>query len=143
MKVKIERERLLRPLNQVSSVVEKRQTLPILGNVFLKQQQGTLTLVGTDLETEVMAQIDNVDGEDGECTVTARKFYDICRMLPDEAVISLINEGDRTIITSGRSRFSLQSLPASDFPRLEAEQWEESVTIKQKEFKDMLGRAEQ
>lgn len=138
MKVKIERERLLRPLSHVAGVVEKRQTLPILGNVFLKQRQGSLTLVGTDLETEVMTQIDNVEGENGECTVTARKFYDICRMLPEEAVINLVNEGDRTIITSGRSRFSLQSLPAGDFPRLEAEQWEETIEIKQKDLRTIL-----
>lgn len=138
MKVKIERERLLRPLSHVSSVVEKRQTLPILGNVFLKQNQGVLTLVGTDLETEVMTRIDNVDGDNGECTVTARKFYDICRMLPEDATVSLVNEGDRTIITSGRSRFSLQSLPASDFPRLEAEKWDETLEIKQNELKDIL-----
>lgn len=138
MKVKIERDRLLRPLGHVSGVVEKRQTLPILGNVYLKQEQDTLTLVGTDLETEVMTRVDNVEGENGECTVTARKFYDICRMLPEDAQISIVNEGDRTIITSGRSRFSLQSLPASDFPRLEAEQWEESLEIKQQDLKSLL-----
>ena len=59
-------------------------------------------------------------------------------MLPEEATINLVNEGDRTIITSGRSRFSLQSLPAADFPRLEAEKWEESIEIKQKELKSLL-----
>ena len=138
MKVKIERDRLLRPLAHVAGVVEKRQTLPILGNVYLKQEQDALTLVGTDLETEVMTRVDSVEGENGECTVTARKFYDICRMLPEDAVINIVNEGDRTIITSGRSRFSLQSLPASDFPRLEAEQWEESIEIKQQELKNLL-----
>ena len=95
-------------------------------------------MIGTDLETEVMTRVDNVDGDNGECTVTARKFYDICRMLPEDASISIVNEGDRTIITSGRSRFSLQSLPANDFPRLEAEQWEESIEIKQQELKGLL-----
>lgn len=138
MKVKIERERLLKPLSHVSGVVEKRQTLPILSNVFLKQQQGKLTLIGTDLETEVMTRIDDVEGNDGECTVTARKFYDICRMLPEDAMVNVVNEGDRTIITSGRSRFSLQSLPAADFPRLEAEKWEETVEIKQGRLKEIL-----
>jgi DNA polymerase-3 subunit beta len=138
MKLKIERDRLLRPLGHVSGVVEKRQTLPILGNVYVKLEQNVLTLIGTDLETEVLTRVGNVEGENGECTVTARKFYDICRMLPEEAVINLVNEGDRTIITSGRSRFNLQSLPASDFPRLEAEKWEESLTIKQNELKNLL-----
>ena len=111
MKLKIERDRLLRPLGHVSGVVEKRQTLPILGNVYIKQEQNALTLIGTDLETEVLVRVENVDGVEGECTITARKFYDICRMLPDDASIGIVNEGDRTIITSGRSRFSLQSLP--------------------------------
>ena len=138
MKVKIERDRLLRPLSQVTGVVEKRQTLPILGNVYIKEERNTLTLVGTDLETEVLTRVANVDGEGGECTVTARKFYDICRMLPEEATISLVNEGDRTIITSGRSRFTLQSLPAADFPRLEAEKWEESMEIKQRDLRTLL-----
>lgn len=140
MKVKIERDRLLRPLSHVSGVVEKRQTLPILGNVYMKQSQGTLTLVGTDLETEVMTRVEEVEGEDGECTVTARKFYDICRMLPEEATINLVNEGDRTIITSGRSRFILQSLPAADFPRLEAEKWEDTIEIKQQDLRGLLDR---
>ena len=138
MKLKIERDRLLRPLGHVSGVVEKRQTLPILGNVYVKLEQNVLTLIGTDLETEVLTRVGNVEGENGACTVTARKFYDICRMLPEEAVINLVNEGDRTIITSGRSRFNLQSLPATDFPRLEAEKWEESLDIKQNELKNLL-----
>lgn len=140
MKLKIERDRLLRPLGHVAGVVEKRQTLPILGNVYIKQEQNTLTLIGTDLETEVLARVEDVEGEDGECTVTARKFYDICRMLPEDASISLVNEGDRTIITSGRSRFSLQSLPAADFPRLEAEKWEESLEIGQGTLKELLDK---
>ena len=138
MKLKIERDRLLRPLGHVSGVVEKRQTLPILGNVYIKQERNTLTLIGTDLETEVLARVNDVEGEDGECTVTAKKFYDICRMLPETAMINLINEGDRTIITSGKSRFSLQSLPAADFPRLEADKWEETLELKQGDLKGLL-----
>ena len=138
MKLKIERDRLLKPLGSVSGVVEKRQTLPILGNVCIKQEQNVLTLIGTDLETEVLTRVEDVEGDDGECTVTARKFYDICRMLPETSTISLVNEGDRTIITSGRSRFSLQSLPAADFPRLEAQNWEDSLQIKQNELRALL-----
>ena len=131
---------MLRPLGHVSGVVEKRQTLPILGNVYIKQEQNTLTLIGTDLETEVLARVENVEGDDGACTVTARKFYDICRMLPEDATVSLVNEGDRTIITSGRSRFSLQSLPAADFPRLEADKWEETLELEQGTFKQLLDK---
>ncbi len=138
MKVSIERDRLLKPLGQVSSVVEKRQTLPILGNVYLRFDDRSLVLTGTDLETEVTTQIDNVDGGDGECTVTARKLYDICRALPEEATLEMDVSSDRAQIQSGKSRFSLQTLPASAFPRVETEQWDTEFDIEQGKLKELI-----
>ena len=85
MNLLIEREQLLAPLNTVSSVVERRQTLPILANVLLQLQDNTLTLVGTDLEVETTISTIALDGSDGQCTVTARKLLDICRALPNNA----------------------------------------------------------
>lgn len=140
MKVTIERERLLKPLSYVVNVVEKRQTLPILGNVFLKQSSGTLTVIGTDLETEVMTRVDRTEGEDGECTVTARKFYDICRTLPEDAQIELTVANGKAVIRSGRSRFTLQVLPAEDFPRVEADQWEARLEVSQGAFHSLLDK---
>ncbi len=138
MKLSIERDRLLKPLSQVSSVVERRQTLPILGNVYLRFDDRSLVLTGTDLETEVTTQIDNVDGGDGECTVTARKFYDICRALPEDAVIELEATGDRVQIKSGKSRFSLQTLAAPNFPRLETERWDCEFKVEQGKLKQLI-----
>lgn len=140
MNLKIERDRLLKPLNQVSSVVERRQTLPILANVYLKQSAGALQLIGTDLEVEVMTRIDGVEGSDGECTVTARKLLDICRALPEGATVSLEVDGQRAIIRSGKSRFSLQTLPGGDFPKLETDEWQQSLTTTQLLLKGLLSR---
>ena len=75
MKIQINKEDLLPSLTQVISVVEKRQTLPILGNVFIKTEQGKMTLVGSDLETEITTVIQDVNADDGELTVSARKFF--------------------------------------------------------------------
>jgi DNA polymerase-3 subunit beta len=140
MKIEIERERLLRPLSQVISVVEKRQTLPILGNVYLRYEADALTLIGTDLETEIITKVAGVKGDGGETTVMARKIYDICRSLPDDASLIIKGQGERTTIKSGKSRFTLQSLPATDFPRLEAEEWDVEIEVEQKELKGLLER---
>lgn len=140
MKLSIERERLLRPLSQATSVVERRQTLPILANVLLSLEKGQLWLVGTDLEVEVVAGIDRVEGEDGQCTVTARKLLDICRALPDGAPIELKVDGEKASIRSGSSRFSLQTLPAADFPRVETESWDERLRLEQGALKQLLER---
>ena len=103
MKFQIEREVLLGPLSIVTSVVERRQTLPILANVFLRLEGKNLTLVGTDLEVEISIEAQVLSGEDGECTVTARKLLDICRALPETATIDFIGEGEKTKMRSARS----------------------------------------
>lgn len=138
MKFKIERERLIRPLSQIAGVVERRQTLPILGNVYLRLGDGTLTLIGTDLETEITAEIDGVEGEAGECTVGARKLYDICRSVPEDTDIEVSTKEEKTFVRSKKSRFTLQSLPASEFPRLEAEDWDNEFEIDQEQLKMLL-----
>lgn len=138
MKFKIERERLIRPLSQIAGVVERRQTLPILGNVYIRLDDGSLTLIGTDLETEVTARIDGVDGEPGECTVGARKLYDICRSIPEDTDVEVSTKEERTQVRSRKSRFTLQSLPAAEFPRLEAEDWDVEFEIDQAQLKELL-----
>lgn len=138
MYLEIEKDRLIRPLGLVTSVVEKRQTLPILSNLLLKVENGCLTMTGTDLEVEISFRIDGVKAEDGVCTVTARKFYDICRALPDSALIKLKVDGAGARIQSGRSRFKLQTLPADDFPELDTKDWEERLKVSEQELKDLL-----
>ena len=126
MKFSIQRSHLLKPLQQVSGALGGRPTLPILGNLLLKVADGMLLITATDLEVELISRV-NLEGEfeAGAITVPSRKFLDICRGLPDEAVITFVLEGDRVQIRSGRSRFSLSTLPAHDFPNIE--DWQSEV----------------
>lgn len=121
MNIRITREALLRPLQIVCGVVEKRQTMAILSNVLLNFSAGRLTLTGTDLEVELTSTvvIESDDTSEGEITLPARKFMDICKSLPDEAVLDIRIEENRALIRSGKSRFTLATLPATDFPATE------------------------
>jgi DNA polymerase-3 subunit beta len=120
MNLTTSRESLLRPIQAVIGVVERRQTMPILANILLIARDGQLAVTATDLEVELVAHsaVDAIKTE-GEITVPARKLLDICRALPDEATVNLRLEGDRMIVKSGRSRFVLSTLPAADFPVIE------------------------
>ena len=140
MNIKIERSKLLPTLTLVSSVVEKRQTLPILANIYFGIEDNKLTLVGTDLEVEISETIDSVDADNGAFTVSTRKVVDICRMLPDEANIKFKSDGEKVIVTSGRSRYSLKTLGAEEFPRIETGNWEERFKIKELSLKNLLDK---
>ncbi|MEK9785983.1 MAG: DNA polymerase III subunit beta [Gammaproteobacteria bacterium] len=140
MKFQIEREILLAPLTVVTSVVERRQTLPILANVYMRLEGKRLTLVGTDLEVEISIEAEALSGEDGECTVTARKLLDICRALPETATVTFEADSDKAKLKSGKSRFTLQALPAKDFPRLETGSWEERFKLSRIELKGLFDR---
>ncbi len=119
MKIYINRDALLKPLQIVSGAVERRHTLPILGNVLIQALDGEVSFVATDMEVELVARTRDVRCDAGEATVPARKLMDICRALPSEAEVEMeVSEG-RARIRSGRSRFSLATLPASDFPSTE------------------------
>jgi len=120
MKFTISRESLLRPLQTVIGVVERRQTMPILANVLIAVKDDQLTVTATDLEVELVARstVDDISVS-GEITVPARKLLDICRALPDEASVSVQLDGDRLVLKSGRSRFVLSTLAAADFPVVE------------------------
>ena len=120
MKLLIEREQLLTPLNTVTSVVERRQTLPILANVLMQLENNILTLVGTDLEVETSIQTTALSGSDGQCTVTARKLLDICRALPESATLEFSAEGGKLKIKSGPSRFSLRTFALKVFVSIPA-----------------------
>jgi DNA polymerase-3 subunit beta len=118
MKISINREKLLGPLQIVSNVVEKRQALPILSNVLLQIGTDALTLTGTDMEVEVIVRVESTSKETGSSTLPARKLVDICRALPADANIELDVKDTRATLKSGRSRFALATLPAKDFPTL-------------------------
>ena len=120
MKIKIQKEDLLNPLQKIIGAVEKRQTMPTLSNVLVKAEKDKLTLTATDLEIELITTISLVIDEPGSTTIPARKLLDICKALPNEASVSISVKGDKATIQSGRSRFSLITLPAADFPVLDS-----------------------
>ncbi|MEM7193591.1 MAG: DNA polymerase III subunit beta [Pseudomonadota bacterium] len=140
MKIKVNRSDILPSLNLVSSVVEKRQTLPILANLFFSVEAGVLKMVGTDLEVEITESVNKVAGDDGVFTVSSRKIQDIVRMLPENADISLKLDKENVVVTSGRSRYTLKTLPADDFPRIEIGNWEERFKIDQSVLKRLLDK---
>ena len=141
MNINILKETLEQPLSQVIGVVEKRQTLPILGNVYIELNDNKLTLIGSDLETEITTRVNNVGGSDGRTTVSARKLFDICRSLPAESQLSLIIEDDnKMVVKAGKSRFTLQTLNAQDYPRLEETVWKQEFTLSQKQLNNLLTR---
>ena len=116
----IQREALLKPLQLVAGVVERRQTLPVLSNVLLVVEGQQLSLTGTDLEVELVGRVDLEEpAEPGEITVPARKLMDICKSLPADALIDIRIDEQKLLVKAGRSRFSLSTLPANDFPTVE------------------------
>lgn len=120
MKFAINREQLLKPLQQVAGVVERRQTLPVLSNVLLEVGGQGLSMTGTDLELELVARLGlEAEAGEGETTVPARKLMDIIKSLPAQAEVRFELDGERLVVRSGKSRFTLSTLPASEFPNLE------------------------
>lgn len=141
MKLSISRDQLLKPLQQVCGVVEKRQTLPVLANVLLEVDGGKLSITGTDLEVELISQAE-LSGEfgEGEITVPARKLLDICKSLPAGAEIELKMDGQKLTLKSGKSRFTLTTLPANEFPNLEEGVGAFSFSIGQKALKKLIDK---
>lgn len=119
MKLNAPREALLKPLQAVIGVVERRQTMPILANVLLVAKDSEVRITATDLEVELVANTEADVEAGGEVTVPGRKLLDICRALPEDASVSISLSGDKLTVKSGRSRFSLATLPAAEFPTVE------------------------
>ena len=140
MRFSLQREALLKPLAQVVNVVERRQTLPVLANLLLQVDDGRISLTGTDLEVEMVARADAQDTEAGETTIPARKFFDIVRALPDGSKITITQAGDKITVQAGRSRFSLASLPANDFPSIDEVDATEHVQVPESSLKELIDR---
>lgn len=143
MKLSITRDSLLKPLQAVIGVVERRQTMPILANVLLVAKNGGLTVTATDLEVELVAEaeVEKVDVP-GEITVPGRKILDIARALPDGSKVGLQLEGDRLVLKSGRSRFTLSTLPAAEFPLVEKVDATSRLRLPQKEVARLLDKTQ-
>ena len=141
MKFSVSRDALIRPLNLVAGVVERRQTLPILSNVLMSLEGNRLSLTGTDLEVELVGRIEVVNaGPDGDITVPARKLVDICKSLPDGVDINFSVEDGRVTVKAGRSRFTLSTLPATEFPTVEAGEGEVDLELSQSLVRQMIER---
>lgn len=140
MKFKIQREAFLKPLQQIIGVVERRQTLPVLGNILVQASKQGLTLTATDLEVELVAQVGLDIAEPGETTLPARKLLDICRTLPEEAWLEILVDQDRATLRSGKSRFTLATLPASDFPVIEELKSVQAFKLPQRDLKELIER---
>ncbi|MBB6093051.1 DNA polymerase-3 subunit beta [Povalibacter uvarum] len=140
MKFSAGREAILAPLQAVIGVVERRQTMPILANVLITGRGDELSLTATDLEVELVAKTKVTLQQAGEITVPARKLLDIVRALPDQATVTITLEGERVTVKSGKSRFTLTTLPASDFPSIEDIRADQSFTIGQAALKRLLDK---
>ncbi|XZG70277.1 DNA polymerase III subunit beta [Chitinibacteraceae bacterium HSL-7] len=139
-----DRDALLKPLQTVTGIIERRHTLPILSNVLIRQEAGVLTCTGTDLEIQIATrQREGFSGNDFSLTVAAKKFVDILRAIPDQSVVTLDEAEGRLTVKAGKSRFALQTLPAGDFPLLASDgELKATLRMPQGQLKALLGRVQ-
>ncbi len=140
MRFSLQREALLRPLQQVINVVERRQTLPVLANLLVVIADGKLSLTGTDLEVEMVASASVDESANGEVTVPARKLFDIVRALPDGSRVQFVKTGEKVTVSAGRSRFTLATLPANEFPAIDDVELVERVRVSESTLKELIER---
>ena len=140
MKLTAPREEILAPLQSVIGVVERRQTMPVLSNVLLSARNNRLSLTGTDLEVELVATRELQVSQAGEITVPGRKFLDILKALPDGVEVTLTTEGDRLVIKAGRSRFTLATLPAAEFPLVDEINAQQTLKLSHGEFRRLIDK---
>lgn len=139
--LQLDRDILLRPLQSVTGIVERRQTLPILSNVLIEAHDSVLSLTATDLEIQVTARVEGISSDISfDTTVSAKKLLDILRALPEQASVTLEQRENRLAVKAGKSRFTLQTLPTADFPRLpDAQTTSATLSLQQKDFRKLLG----
>ena len=140
MKLTASREDILGPLQSVIGVVERRQTMPVLANVLLTARENRLSITGTDLEVELVAARSMSVQQTGDVTVSGRKLLDIVRSLPEKTNVSLSTEGERVSLRAGRSRFTLSTLPAAEFPVVEEINAQQHLALSQGEFRKLIDK---
>jgi DNA polymerase III subunit beta len=139
----IPRDALLKPLQAVSGIVERRHTLPILANVLLEQKDNRLYVTATDLEMQITAFGELAGKQDQSITVAARKLQDLLRALPEEVAINIETSANKMTVRANRSRFNLQTLPAADYPRISlAQEQQQTIKLPQRDFRRLLKLAE-
>lgn len=142
MKISIPRDAILNPLVMVNNVIERRQTLPILSNVLISVKENTLSLTGTDLEVEIINTCPITNIENGDTTLPARKLLDICKALPEGSNLDITISDERAILKSGRSRFTLSTLSAAEFPSIDALISPFEFDISQNVFKKLIDQTQ-
>ena len=140
MRFSVQREVLLKPLSQVVGVVERRQTLPVLANLLVSVSAEGVSFTGTDLEVEMVARMAADQLDPGEITIPARKLFDICRALPDGIKIDFKQNGERVTMSAGRSRYTLSTLPAAEFPQVDNIDLLERVPLPEATLKELIDR---
>ena len=140
MKFSADREAILSPLQAVIGVVERRQTMPILANVLIAGRDDQLSLTATDLEVELVARTKVNLQQAGEITLPGRKLLDIIRALPEKASVTVSIEGERATVRSGKSRFTLTTLPASDFPTVDDIKAQQTLRVDQQMLRRLLDK---
>lgn len=143
MKININRDTLLKPLSAVNGIVERRHTLPILSNLLLEGGNGSVSLTATDLEMQISMSVSNETSENFAITVSAKKLLDICRSLPEGSEIKLADQDTRLQVSTGRSKFNLQTLPAADYPSMtRTPNTQLTLRTPQKIFRQLLRQVE-
>jgi len=138
MKLTIDRMSLLRPLGHVQSVVERRNTIPILANVVLEAKNGALSMTATDMDMDIATEVGCSVVSDGTTTVSAHLLYDIARKLPDGSEVELAVADGHATITAGRSNFRLPTLPVEDFPAINSTDSSVSFTVTAADMRDLI-----
>src|SRR5215510_9586353 len=138
MKLTASREDILGPLQSVIGVVERRQTMPVLANVLFAAKENRLSITGTDLEVELVAASGVNVQQGGDVTIPGRKLLDIFRALPEKTSITMSTEGERVSVRAGRSRFTLATLPAAEFPQVEEINAQQTLSLPQSEFRRLI-----
>lgn len=143
MRFTVSKDDLVTPLQLVSGAVEKRQTLPVLANLLLKVENGELSVTATDLEVEMSVKIPlNEEYQEGDTTVPARKFLDVCKSLSDEDPIKVNLDDGRLKVASGRSRFSLSTISAQEFPNIEEAVFNLNLSINSTSLKELFDKTQ-
>ena len=138
MKFTIDRISLLRPLGQVQSVVERRNTIPILANVVLQAADGQLSMTATDMDMDIATKVECAVGTAGTTTVSAHLLYDIVRKLPEGAEVDVTVADGHARINAGRSDFRLPTLPVEDFPAISVGDMQDAFMLTAADARDMI-----
>src|SRR5690349_11678930 len=140
MKLTATREQILAPLQSVIGVVERRQTMPVLSNVLVAARNNRISITGTDLEVELVASSEAQVQQPGDITVPGRKLLDIFRAIPEKTAVTVATEGERVSIKAGKSRFTLSTLPATEFPFVDESNAQRTLTLPQGDFRRLIDK---